>query len=551
MRTVFLASGFAAAIASVLGATQASGVACGDVVTSDVVLTEDLSCAGDGLVVLVPYGDPPVVIDLNGHTIQGDGTGAGIQVQDENDGAGGRSRITGGTVRGFQYGLFCDWVAVENMRITENTRGVDLFRYEIRDTSIDHNGSAGWLDGGATAERIAVTDNGTGLYVPSTGNPIGGIRESEFARNQGFAISGLDSGVQIIENTTFTDNGGGITGGTAMHYVEVRSCTFRHNGVPIVLDTYSWGLDALVGNVFEDNEVGIILQAIQSGSGGGDQLIEGNTFLRNGASGIVGLTDPREFQANALSIVDNVFDGNGYDPGTFVDAAGSPADDGLHLNNTQSSAITITGNLFVRNADLGAEVDVNVLADGSGNRAGGNGNPLQCVGLVCIPDSDGDAIPDDSDNCPTIANPDQADSDSDGVGDFCDNCMTIPNPRAGPDAALFLANNPWAVLTGGQRDDDVDGYGNACDAVPGSAGTVVGADDLAQLRTAIGKSRATTSCGAAANLPCSVFDLDESGTLIGAPDLARFRFLNGKPPGPKCATCPLACEAGALRSCEP
>ncbi len=40
--------------------------------------------------------------------------------------------------------------------------------------------------------------------------------------------------------------------------------------------------------------------------------------------------------------------------------------------------------------------------------------------IVALPDSDGDGIPDISDNCPTIFNPDQADSDFDFVGDACD-----------------------------------------------------------------------------------------------------------------------------------
>ena len=36
------------------------------------------------------------------------------------------------------------------------------------------------------------------------------------------------------------------------------------------------------------------------------------------------------------------------------------------------------------------------------------------------PDTDGDGVPDSSDNCPNVANPNQADTDGDGVGDACD-----------------------------------------------------------------------------------------------------------------------------------
>jgi hypothetical protein len=36
------------------------------------------------------------------------------------------------------------------------------------------------------------------------------------------------------------------------------------------------------------------------------------------------------------------------------------------------------------------------------------------------PDADGDGVPDQLDDCPTVANPDQADTDQDGAGDACD-----------------------------------------------------------------------------------------------------------------------------------
>lgn len=42
-------------------------------------------------------------------------------------------------------------------------------------------------------------------------------------------------------------------------------------------------------------------------------------------------------------------------------------------------------------------------------------------------DADGDGVADATDNCPNIANADQADADADGIGDICD-CEECPGP---------------------------------------------------------------------------------------------------------------------------
>ena len=173
---------------------------------------------------------------------------------------------------------------------------------------------------------------------------------------------------------------------------------------------------------------------------------------------------------------------------------------------------------------------------------------IRCEGDACDPDGDG--VSDSSDNCPFIANPLQEDSDGDKVGDACDNCTRAANPRATPG---FLAANPWAVLTGGQRDDDHDGYGNKCDAkFPGDSGTNVNAGDRAAMSAAMGKSRKGDVCGTLGTQPCAIFDLDERAIVnINAADLYRFKLLTGGPAGPKCATCPLACVAGTDATCAP
>ena len=41
-------------------------------------------------------------------------------------------------------------------------------------------------------------------------------------------------------------------------------------------------------------------------------------------------------------------------------------------------------------------------------------------------DADFDGVPDETDNCPTVANADQADADGNGIGDLCDPWVDVP-----------------------------------------------------------------------------------------------------------------------------
>jgi hypothetical protein len=78
--------------------------------------------------------------------------------------------------------------------------------------------------------------------------------------------------------------------------------------------------------------------------------------------------------------------------------------------------------------------------------------------LELSPDTDGDGVTNLLDNCPLVANPDQADTDGqDGVGNACDNCPTIFNP--------------------GQEDSNGDGVGDACAADQCSAEVCDGLDN--------------------------------------------------------------------------
>lgn len=77
------------------------------------------------------------------------------------------------------------------------------------------------------------------------------------------------------------------------------------------------------------------------------------------------------------------------------------------------------------------------------------------INILGIADTDGDSVGDGTDNCPQVANPDQADADGDGIGDACDNCVNTPNAD--------------------QADNNEDGVGDACtqieDPYPTYSGT--------------------------------------------------------------------------------
>lgn len=106
------------------------------------------------------------------------------------------------------------------------------------------------------------------------------------------------------------------------------------------------------------------------------------------------------------------------------------------------------------------------------------------------PDQDGDGVHDFADNCPKVANPDQADSDGDGIGDACDNpdCGNgvkegdeecddgnqDPGDGCEPDCTLSVdtdgdgvydsVDNCPDVQNADQADADGDGIGDVCDS---------------------------------------------------------------------------------------
>ncbi len=88
---------------------------------------------------------------------------------------------------------------------------------------------------------------------------------------------------------------------------------------------------------------------------------------------------------------------------------------------------------------------------------------------VPIEDNDLDGVGNSLDNCPSVANADQADPDGDGIGSVCDNAPYDPNPgQEDPDAdgVGTVVDNCPNLSNSGQADGDDDGVGDPCDNAP-------------------------------------------------------------------------------------
>jgi hypothetical protein len=82
------------------------------------------------------------------------------------------------------------------------------------------------------------------------------------------------------------------------------------------------------------------------------------------------------------------------------------------------------------------------------------------VGDACDADDDNDGVLDGDDNCPTTYNPDQMDSDGDGIGNACeDNQCSNPTITGTPGKDHIKGTDGPDIIDAGAGDDHIDGKG--------------------------------------------------------------------------------------------
>jgi parallel beta-helix repeat protein len=359
---------------AVLGGSQALAgpVRCGDTITTDTTLDSDLlDCPNNGIVI----GADDITLDLNGHTIDGDGQlvdpcpdgefcDAGV-FADGHDGI----TVMNGSVRDFATGVAVGSARSVRLAGISSTRNAffGFFLFDVSHSVIRK--SSGSRNPAPDGDGLGVFASRDNRIVDNrfSGNALGiHIEDSMNNLIKGNVISGQEEGPGILMQADRN---------------EMRGNTCHRNGICILLQRgkenviarnhVGGGGDGIGVENGKDNVVsrnvvvnvdgrGINLGISQPPIGGASNVLRRNIVKRSGGDA---------FQVNMM---DNhsVLNHN---------IARRAGDDGFDV---RSDSARLVNNRAFGNADLGIDAARGVI-DGGGNVARFNGDPRQCVNIAC------------------------------------------------------------------------------------------------------------------------------------------------------------------------
>lgn len=347
----------AAALVMLLPGDPAIGshVHCGQVIDKTTRLDADLlDCPGNGVVI----GADNIVLNLAGHTIDGTGSGQGV----DNSGGFDHVRITGGTVKDFETGVVASessYVRITKLAIT--TSGTSIRAWDCAHATIAQNDVSG------VAEVLGYPPNvyyrGSGITVLHSNHtlvvdnrvraeyrPIFVIGEDDvvkgnLVRESWFGMVIVGANRPIIERNEMlgirndallvsSSRAGVISGNQAAHS-EGAAINLSDTDATLVQDNASVSTDGIG-----------IYRSYPTGGGSDENRIERNTITEGGGIDI---------GANDTTVIKNTIRG-GSGPASLGPGINVAADRQVIRGNTVSeketgitaqgvSDVTITGNL--------------------------------------------------------------------------------------------------------------------------------------------------------------------------------------------------------------
>jgi len=395
--------GLVLAPAPAIATPRVASVTCGSTITRDTTLDHDLvNCRDGGLSI----GADHLTLDLNGHSIDGDGVPADSCPPDQACDVGvmnaGHRGVTikDGTVTGFSVGialhgtrqnrirdvsvsrtaefglivLRSDKTLIERNSLTSTgTSGLvlrDSMRSQVLSNSVSGNRGFGIVLAGVTrtlvqANRVTTSDHGISAQAGSSYNTL---RRNLISLSGGSAIDvGGDGAVEnrVVQNA-LTDNGDGIILGDANDSVIDRN-VIRATGARQP-DARGFGirLDGSDRNLISRNAVtggrgpAITITSEEFPTPADHNVVRRNLAGHSSTDGIL-----IERNATHTLLVRNSARRNG--------------SDGIDVRD---SSTILTGNRAYANEELGIRA-VPGVTDGGRNRASANGSPDQCLNITC------------------------------------------------------------------------------------------------------------------------------------------------------------------------
>jgi len=318
--------------------------------------------------------------------------------------------------------------------------------------------NAGETSGGAIAtvngSQITVSDSiftgntatRGGAIAPVNQSGTTSVLRSTFSNNEAVTLGGViwtRSKIEIDLSTFFSNNAN--TGGGVLYFQPLNASS---TGSYLRRNTFVANSGANIGNVI------YFTGSITTPELSANLIIRNNV---NDKSNCADTNQPANTPASFSSDQNNISDDGSCGMATVIAdgstlfTIGTPADNG---GLTPTIALQ-PGSDAIDAGGAPGEVGCSFTTDQRGVSVMDNCDAGSFEFELIILDSDGDGTPDDEDNCPTIANPNQSnlygdntlgdaceDTDEDGVNDNLDNCPVVSNDQA---------------------DLDGDGLGDVCD----------------------------------------------------------------------------------------